>query len=276
MKIILILSILTSSILLVGCHKKYKADAHQFLELVEKYKNTTVGCALAPAASCNSLTLEEVFFDTIGLDFETGYVEIKKGTHTHKDGRVVFKGEDLGFGTRFFGINFSEFDSLLKKIENLNETDKATAIGWFFIDNSKTYLEYDTVDHFYYQLPNGNWELYSENSSGPKDLEAIGANLEGQTAEKLGDKLTTEFGLSADRARAVAKNILAYNKISSKRSLTNREKNFFSNELLGTNFDQVMDSFSSGEGMEDLLDRAAEVNGTTPEQVSTIINSLFI
>ena len=149
------------------------------------------------------------------------------------------------------------------------------AIQSYITENTKV-LTPAGGDHFTFINDQGNPELYSENTSSIKDLEGLAAKLENQSAEMLSDKLSAQYGLSNDRADVVAKNIFAYNKLSSKRALTKKEKDFFANELLGANYNQVMNSFSSGVGVENLLEKAADVNGTSPEQVSAIINELFL
>ena len=174
----------------------------------------------------------------------------------------------------YFGINVNNFDDLLESLEGLTDNQKAHKILFYIFESIERLTP--AGENFTFINDHGNPELYSENSTSVKDLELLGANLENHSAQSIEDMLTTEYGLSADRAESVAKNIYAYNKLTSKRSLTKKERNFFSNELLGANYDQVMNSFTSGEGVEELLEQAADVNGTTPEQVSAIINELFL
>ena len=120
--------------------------------------------------------------------------------------------------------------------------------------------------------------IFSESVESPKDVEAIGANIENVKTERLEEVLNISYGLSAERAHSVAKNISAYQKLSSKRSLTEKERNFFSSELLGVSFKNAQNALTSGDtqDLNDLLDKAADKNGTSPEQISIILNEVFL
>jgi len=122
------------------------------------------------------------------------------------------------------------------------------------------------------------WELFSEKNTTLKDLELMGAQSELAKVSELSDKLVADYGLSSERADEVSKSISSYNKLTSKRSLTSEEKNKFSKTLLGVNYNMAFDAIRSGdkEEFDSLLDKAAEQNGTSPEQVSAIINELFL
>jgi len=78
--------------------------------------------------------------------------------------------------------------------------------------------------------------VFSLTASSSKDLESIGAKIEMRSAEDFGQKLVADYGLSEDRAQKVAKTINAYQRITSKRSLTRREQNSYSQELLGVDY----------------------------------------
>lgn len=271
MKKLLLLLTISSSIFLIGCHDKgkYRDSAQSLLSLIQQYGNVgTTPCVAAPGAPCTTTINNELkkFVSSKYVVFE-----LLENAETHEDGRVVFKNSD----TQIIGINLRNFNDLLNSLDTLSNQAKAIAIQDFIFGSIKN-LTPAGGDHFTFINGSGNPELYSEATAGVKDLERLAANLENQSVKTFQINLTTQYGLSADRAEVVAKNIYAYNKLSTKRALTTKEKNFFSNELLGVNYNQVVDSFNSAEGIDDLLEQAAKVNGTSPEQVSAIINELFL
>jgi len=120
--------------------------------------------------------------------------------------------------------------------------------------------------------------MFSENFSAPKDLELMGSRVEDSNANQLGEKLSADYGLSEERGQEIAKTISAYNKLVSKRALTLSEKNQFSNSLLGVDYQAAESGVRSGdtEEFDALMERAAETNGTTPEQVSAIIKDMVL
>ncbi len=122
--------------------------------------------------------------------------------------------------------------------------------------------------------------IYSEAGESKKDLEAIGANVEKMEAKELANVLSTSFGMSEDRSFEVAKLTKAYQKIASKRSLTEMEKNHFSSDLLGVNYNDALNAFKNklqgnGASYEDMIEKAAAKNGTSPEAISMVVEGLL-
>jgi hypothetical protein len=93
-------------------------------------------------------------------------------------------------------------------------------------------------------------------------------------------KLASEFGLSDDRSIKVAKLAASWNKLSQTRALTNADADAFSQELSGVsiadmeNAEKAMIGGSMSE-MNAVLSRAAEVNGTSSENMNAIMMKLF-
>ncbi len=116
--------------------------------------------------------------------------------------------------------------------------------------------------------------LFSQIDSFRKDLEKIGASIEETDINSLSQTLIANFSLSEDRAVEMAKIFKTYDKISSKRSLTEKEKDTFSQKLLGINYKHLNQALRSGEGYDSLLQRAAELNNISPEQVNEILNQV--
>lgn len=267
MKKILLLITLAGSFLLVGCHNNQKYGEN-LLSLIEQYGHENTACIVSFTGSCDSIIDNIEAF--IGNSWDSLNVV---DTHTHEHGRVVFAAP--GDGILYFGVNVEDLDHLYRDLDGLSDNEKANKI-LFFVFNSIKNLQFDGVNHYYFRNDHGDLETYSENSGSVKDLELLGAKIQDDNVKALEEKLSIDYGLSTDRAEKVAKNIYSYNKLSSKRSLTKREKDFYANELLGADYQDVVDSFSEGEQMENLLEKAADKNGTSPEQVSAIITELFM
>lgn len=144
--------------------------------------------------------------------------------------------------------------------------------------------DYEYVD--VQSLGDGNYmdydgNLYSEAGEQTKDMETLAANIESLSAENLADVFTTSFGMSEDRSLEVAKLTKAYEKISSKRSLTDSEKNHFSKEIFGASYKEALNAVKEKVGgnassYQDLMEKAAEKNGVSPEAISSVVEGLLL
>ncbi|MFI5390279.1 MAG: hypothetical protein ACHQYQ_02875 [Bacteriovoracales bacterium] len=196
--------------------------------------------------------------------------------------RVVLKRgvEILGIVTwQYFGVDFSEKDH--EKWADLSDYDKLEFLIEKIEDGFQKYgyLGYEPADHdFFYEDEYGRETIFSENVAAVKDVEIMGTKVEDQNAIALGEKLSTQYGLSNDRGQAVAKTIAAYNKLASKRSLTSVEKDQFSNNLLGVDYKTAEKGLKGGDAkeFESLMESAAKTNGTTPEAVSAIVRDMVL
>jgi len=113
-----------------------------------------------------------------------------------------------------------------------------------------------------------------------KDLEKMGARIETKDLEKRSLELALSYGLSDERSMEVARALTHMESINSKRSLTGREKDLLTQELIGLNYSvskNAMEKLIQGDeqGMEDLLEKAAEKNGITPEHVGDLLTELI-
>ena len=122
--------------------------------------------------------------------------------------------------------------------------------------------------------------VFEKTGGSVKDLEKAAALVEQYRTEALAAGLASEFGLSDDRSIEVAKLATSWEKLSKTRALTNADANSFAQELAGVNFSQInnaakaMVNGSTGE-MNSIIIKAAEVNGTTSENMSAIMMKLF-
>ena len=255
MKKVLSLFLLTGLLLTIGCH--HRKTAKLLLKFVEKYS-----------------LLDEICDSTKGVN---KCITSVSNEHTHKDGRVVIQGNGSRSGNpgaiEYWGFDMNLFPQLLKDIEGLNNSEKSDAISMWIYANRQRLVWDDEDDNFRFR---DNLEIFSEANASPKDLEALGANLEAFQNQNLGETLAINFGLSVERSEKIARLITQYRKLSTKRALTPTEKNYFSHELLGTDYENAYNSLTSGENLDNLLEKAADINGTSPEAVSTILSEIFL
>ena len=125
---------------------------------------------------------------------------------------------------------------------------------------------YRWVTHTGYKDPAGN--TYEEKSSSSKDLESMGANIETERNSGLSSHLESNYGLSADRAQEVAKVTTAFNKIQNKRSVTDREKSYYTKSILGVDYaagKAALEKHLQGESsdLENLMEIAAYVGAAS-------------
>lgn len=112
-----------------------------------------------------------------------------------------------------------------------------------------------------------------------KDLEKFGALAEAMVIDNRAERLSDRLGLSVDRSREVVRLSMAWDRSGGK-DLSARDQDAFSQEMLGfsiTDAKKAMKDFSQGSNrsMEQLLDKAAAVNETTPENIQQMIGEII-
>ncbi|HXH75919.1 MAG TPA: hypothetical protein VNJ08_13190 [Bacteriovoracaceae bacterium] len=136
------------------------------------------------------------------------------------------------------------------------------------------------TSHWYTFYTGGGFR-FDNTSSQSKDLDTIAA-LKEEVAEKfMAHKLKSEFSLSASRAEELAKLAGRYQKLENARELTQVEKDKFAMDALGVSMNQVEAALKQkAEGNEsnftELMNTAAQVNNTTPEQIGKFFNEMVI
>ena len=264
MKTIMALLILASTFSMVACHKEAEENMLKFISLVEEFHSTgdfLTNLGISPQDNTNLIGV---------VDYHP-----KSG-----DSRVVIRtGWTDGDGgeVRFFGVDMAGFHDVLKDIKNLpTELEKQEALEDLFEAGFVDELDkvYDGNSWNYFE--NGSGNEFSLSSSSSKDLESMGAKIENMSAMDLSENLVADYGLSEDRAYKVARTINAYHRITSKRSLTRREQNSYSQELLGVDYKKAEKAIMQGDDFDQLMEDAALKNGTSPEQVSAIIRDMIL
>ncbi|MBF0362538.1 MAG: hypothetical protein HQK49_16080 [Oligoflexia bacterium] len=126
-----------------------------------------------------------------------------------------------------------------------------------------------------------DYNMYFEQTEGSsKDLEKVGAFLEEKKAADMGGKLAAEFGLSEERGIQIAKLSSQWNSLKKKRSLTDADAHAFSKEVIGVDLSTAVNAYKNSlEGnksdLNSMLEKAAAVNGTTPERMNKIFNEIL-
>ncbi len=115
-----------------------------------------------------------------------------------------------------------------------------------------------------------------------KDLEKIAALKESEHRKNYENYIIENYGLSEGRANEVAKVVLGYKKLKSKRSLTQRDKNILTEKLLGFDYETGKNALAkviSGEKsdeVEELFKKAADKNNIEPEHVKELVAEVFL
>jgi hypothetical protein len=282
MKNLMLILTFLSTTFLIGCVGNPISDV---VDLAASRKIQI--CTKGSSTSCDSkyiITLDQV---TLVSHDNNGTALNPPHTVLTPNG-VVFSAVVNGV-TKYFGAA-TDWATEWANIKNLPAAQQDHALTLFFQNQFDTlgFLKQsvDTVadgqggstNIFKYEFVNNPGIYFSESSESVKDVEAMGANIEASKLDNLAETLAASYGLSEERANSVAKNISAYQKLSTRRSLTEKEKNFFSSELLGVSFKNAQNALTSGntQDLNDLLEKAADKNGTSPEQISLILNEVFL
>lgn len=206
------------------------------------------------------------FFSNGGTDV----VDIKSLEHTTR----------LETGTRLESYEvFNGYrDQICSSYDNWDSYDPTTGLYYKRVVSYRTEwrsIPYTyTVNETLYHGENG-W-IFEETDENSKDLEGIGADLEAKDLVEKSEVIAGEFGLSEERSMKIARLHNTYSKITSKRSLSDADRDIFSKEILGIEYSKAKDAFKKhiqGDSteMNSLLEDAAEVNETSPEHLSEIL-----
>jgi len=265
MKTILALLILASSLSMIGCHKTAAKKLDELLLIV---KDLGVGQ--------QGFLRNAGIAETSDSDSNADYSIVDYHPVSGKN-RLVLRVISVGDQDLvYFGLDMSGYYQVLKDIKGLNDTEKEAALTDFVMAAKVDKLDIVGVGDDLHFFEQGSGKLFSVATPSNKDLETLGAKIEVRGSEELGEKLVADYGLSEQRAQKVARTINAYQRITSKRSLTEREQNSYSQELLGVDYKKAKNAIMQGENFDQLMEDAAEKNGTSPEQVSAIIRDMIL
>ena len=121
---------------------------------------------------------------------------------------------------------------------------------------------------------------FEEASSEIKDLEKLGNQIQEKKVQELINNLSA-YGLSDERAASVAKITYSFKKIQNKRSLSDKEMNIYTQKVLGVDYTagkKALEKHIQGDSadMEAMMERAADMNGTSPEAVTELMGEYLL
>ncbi|WP_408096842.1 hypothetical protein ACJVC5_17535 [Peredibacter sp. HCB2-198] len=123
--------------------------------------------------------------------------------------------------------------------------------------------------------------LFSESSLTNKDTMKRQAVAEQYLVMEMAKQVKGKFGLSADRSLKIAKAANHFRKYSAKRALTSEDTNAYASEIIGSDFraiEKAVDEARHGDlsKFSAVMEKAAEKNGTSPENITLLITKFFI
>lgn len=123
--------------------------------------------------------------------------------------------------------------------------------------------------------------LLSDISLTNKDTLKRAAVVEQYLVIEMAKQVKGKFGLSAERSLKLAKAANHFRKQSSKRALSSEDTNAYAMEIIGADFHEVSKAYEETlQGnlfaFESVLEKAAQKNGTTPENISVILTKYFM
>lgn len=182
----------------------------------------------------------------------------------------IFKNTSDG---KLYYIDLSSYSGALIRM------DVMTYISQNAVEVTKSTSEFATggpgnieMSNYWYSDASGNY-YFSENGAAKKDLEALGASIESAKIEDIKDNLYN-YGFSSERAEKLSRLLSSYRKIQNKRGLNERERNYFTNEVLGISFKEASEALV-GDGLDSLIEKASEKNETDPEAIKELIEEIM-
>lgn len=144
----------------------------------------------------------------------------------------------------------------------------------------ETFYFGDAYKNTYYGTSYEGEFVFDETSEAGKDLEKVSGMIAAHKASKIGEALSSEFGLSEERGLKIAKLVGDWKKLSKSRSMTSADADVFSKELLGVDMKKAESAITKhlqGDDSEvtELVKKAAKINGTGPEQMNEILTAVF-
>lgn len=265
---------------------------------------------LLAASGCahrkNAKAFEKAFEGANGVG-----IELVK-LHTETGGYAVYRNQATG---EYFAVNVDKFDrkngmtyeqfvsiavpgiDIVNSLQQFSETrsyqvqhtEWVSTGGYWEYDydtDSDYYVEtgyydtYYTTEYYTYVWYEGNGFRFETGTSASKDLESIAAGAADASKGLLADAISMRYGLSEDRSLQLANLAVAWNKIENSREMTDADKAVFSKEALGADlgqFEKAIESKAKGDQSQyqSLIQKAAKLNGTSPERAEQILSDLF-
>ena len=227
----------------------------------------------AQANAVKAAGLISALYEGIGSDFvDVQLVKFGKDNANYAVIKVVTGGPTIVFAidvsNYVYGTDFNTYLASNSGFYNLSDNGNGT----YSCNSGSCYT--------YGGMPTSSTMVFEKTNGSVKDLEKVAAFAEGFKVDRLADGLKSQYGLSEERSIKVAKLATSWEKLAKTRALTNADADAFAKELAGVNFSEI-DSAVKGmsEGnlndMNTVIAKAADVNGTSIENMSSIITKLF-
>lgn len=237
----------------------------------------------SPGYTHNQLANKFVSELNLDPDFE---VTLVKSSTLQKDYIVIYD----PYTNTYDSINIDLYDPRFDNASNYYYDN--AGVSFFDLDiipsHLETELEYDPYLDEYIVVETWVPTRYRDYYSGitfekvaatPKDLAKVAALKEVAALDKKAKFLSSNFGLSLDRGKEVAK-LTAHWKKASLKGMTDKEQDNFSTELLGFSITQGKTAAAASlagdtSKLTDLVEQAATANGITPEHASKLMSKVF-
>lgn len=168
-----------------------------------------------------------------------------------------------------FEISTGDYRTLEFIVENLSPTYRYRLI-------MDTRIFGSAVDYDFYARSIDGDNLFTESNPSSKDLEKIGALMEGLKVQNRSTSLIENYGFSELRALEIARLTVSFEKIKRKRSLTKGDSNLFFSKLIGFSYLELKNGYKDhiegdSEKLNDMLQLAASLNQVDPESIVDIL-----
>lgn len=203
----------------------------------------------------------------LGVDFEREDILISKNKG---DIWVFFRTDKESDRYQYIKLGDYEFmqTNLGPTITNFSLTTLSTEFRYRLIMDTLLFgYAYDYLDYADSINPG---QYFEEDQINPKDLEKIGAIIEHKQREDIKKVLMAKYGLSVERSEHISSLYHHFKKLQKRRKLNFNELNYLSKGILGVDYHKILT-----ESEEDLVQKAAKINDTSPEVIRDVVDSLL-
>jgi hypothetical protein len=222
----------------------------------------------------------QAFIDLLNSQYayDSQFYMVKHPDQTATQGFVVVYSDDTGYMA--YDISSFQVGDSWNTYSNYAEYQEVYVHDWYTDSWGEVFYIGDTYYNNYWGDYAGEY-VFETSIDKFKDLEKMGALKEAFKVSELGKKLSSEYGLSEERGIKIAKMTSEWNKVGKRRELTASDADSFSKELIGINLNDALEAFkksSTGDqdAMSNLVDAAANANGTSPEHMNALISDLLL
>lgn len=194
---------------------------------------------------------------------------------------------DLGYDVELVKTYTAQTGYVVVYDYDLGTYDAYDIYDYIAGEDISNYLDLYEYNFYYDLIPTGTGyyrdpvtgTLFEKTEVTPKDRLKIAAFEEGLMINKAAERLSANFGLSAERSQEVAKLSYLWKK-QPKERMTDADHDRFASAILGhslTEFKSATDKMLKGDKSEldRLISDAADLNGLTPEDANQVVDKIF-